>query len=127
MPDRTPAPVHLKEKLLRRIAAEPARVETDTRGGIVGINPAFTELCGYAFAEIAGRKPGSFLQGEKTEPAAVQTLREAIRDANSCEVEVFNYHKDGALYRVRIHLEPVRDADGALTGFRAEEREIPAG
>lgn len=124
MPNRTPAPAHLKERILRQIAAEPARVETDARGGVVAINPAFTALCGYTYEEIAGRKPGSFLQGEKTEVEAVQALREAIRSATPCRVEVFNYHKDGALYRVRIHLEPVRDLQGTLTGFQAEERQI---
>jgi PAS domain S-box-containing protein len=125
MPDRTPPPVHLKEKILQRIAAEPARVETDAGGGIVAINPAFTALCGYTFAEIVGRKPGSFLQGEKTEPDAVRILREGVRHGHPCEVEMFNYHKDGSIYRVHIRMDPLRDDAGAVTGFLAVEREIP--
>lgn len=125
MPDRTPAPVHLKAKVLERISAEPARVETDPHGGLVAINPAFTVLCGYTFPEIAGKKPGSFLQGKDSEQEAVLALREAIRKGLPCETSLVNYHKDGHAYRVHIQMEPIRDEKGDLTGFRAVEVEVP--
>lgn len=125
MPDRTPAPVHLKAKVLERISAEPARVETDPQGYLVAINPAFTVLCGYTFPEVAGRKPGSFLQGKDSEQEAVLALREAIRKGEACETELVNYHKDGHAYRVRVQLEPIRDDKGKLTAFRAVEVEVP--
>ncbi len=121
----TAPPAHLREKILRRIESEPARVETDINGGVVSMNPAFTALCGYTYPEIVGRKPGSFLQGEKTEPDTVRILREAFRNAHSCEVEMSNYRKDGSIYRVHIRMDPLRDETGTLTGFRAIEREIP--
>lgn len=125
MPNRIPAPGHLKEKILQRIASEPARVETDSQGRLVAINPAFTALCGYAFSEVVGRKPGSFLQGKGSEREAVQALRDAIRQGEACETELVNYHKNGQAYRVRIQMEPIRNAQGELSGFRAIEVEVP--
>lgn len=125
MPDRTPAPAHLKAKVQERISAEPARVETDTQGCLVAINPAFTVLCGYTFPEVAGRKPGSMLQGKDSEAEAIQALREAIRKGVACETALVNYHKDGHAYRVHIQMEPIRNENGELTGFRAIEVEVP--
>jgi PAS domain S-box-containing protein len=125
MPDRTPAPVRLKEKVLQQIASEPARVETDSQGRLVAINPAFTVLCGYTFPEVEGRKPGSFLQGAESEPEAVQTLRDAVQNGRPCETSLVNYHKDGHAYRVHVQIEPIRDPEGLLKGFRAVEVEVP--
>jgi PAS domain S-box-containing protein len=118
-------PTHLKARVLERISAEPARVETDPQGELVAMNPAFTVLCGYTFQEIAGRKPGNVLQGPDSEPEAVQALREAVRNGTACETSLVNYHKDGHAYRVHIKMEPIRDEDGVLTGFRAIEVEVP--
>lgn len=113
------------DSVLSRIADEPARVETDPEGRIVSINPAFTVLCGYIFPEVQGQKPGHLLQGEGSEPESKTALREAIRTASPCSVEITNYHKDGSSYRVRIEMEPIRSEDGQLTGFRAAEHKIP--
>lgn len=122
--ENIPAPSHLKQAVLRRIEAEPARVETDRDGGIVAINPAFTGLCGYHFSEIKGRKPGSFLQGAGTDPETVAILRQAVKNGESCTVEMVNYHKDGSPYLVRIAVEPIRH-EGEVTGFRATETALP--
>ena len=125
MPNSTPAPQRLKDAVMHRIASEPARVETDAAGHLVAINPAFSGLCGFSFQEVAGKKPGSFLQGSRSDLAAVATLRAAVASGSSCTVELVNYHKDGHPYRVRIQLEPLRNRRGVLTGFRAEEKELP--
>jgi len=122
---RRPAPVALHDRLLSRIAAEPASVTTDVHGRITAINPAFSGLCGYAFTEMRGQKPGTFLQGERTDPAAVDIIRQAVRSGSSCTTDLTNYHKNGTAYRVRIAVEPLRDASGNLTGFRATETQLP--
>lgn len=106
-------------RLKNRISAEPARVETDPQGHITSINPAFTELCGFTFPEIQGKKPGHFLQGPDTDREAVSVLREGVKTARRTEVEIINYHKNGAPYRVAITMEPVLDEHQELIGFRA--------
>lgn len=116
---------HVRERLLSRIETQPARVTTDREGRIETINPAFTRLCGYRFEELRGRKPGHLLQGPATDPASVETLRQAVRAGVGCEVEMINYHRDGSPYRVHIVVEPRRDeTTGEVIGFRATEREL---
>lgn len=121
-------PDALRDRVLDLVDLVLPRVHTDAQGLITEINSAFTGLCGYRYSEIAGRKPGHLLQGPDTDPASIAILREAIRDAREAEVEMLNYHKDGTPYWVWIHVQPERDEQGNLTGFRAEEqqRDIPA-
>jgi len=125
-PARSGLPVagSLKQRVLDRISAEPPRVRTDCEGRIVEINPAFCSLCGFSYPEIKGRKPVSLLQGPDTEQAPVETLRNAIRSGSACEAELFNYHKNGTRYRVRIQVTPIRDASGDLIGFEAVETKL---
>ena len=111
-------------KVLMRIDAEPARVFTDENGGIIAINPAFSNLCGYTFAEVKGKKPGSFLQGPATTPESIATLRTAIQTRTPCVTEVLNYHKDKTSYRVQIELQPWVDESSSLKGFTAIERKL---
>lgn len=122
--EAVPVPVRLKAAILDRIEAEPPRVETDRKGGITAVNPAFFELCGYKFSEVRGRKPGVFLQGQDSDPKASSAMRAAIKKGRPCTVENINYHKDGSPYRVRITMEPVL-TKGKVTGFRAVEEKLP--
>ncbi len=123
--ETSPAPEGLLARVFERIEAEPPRVETDAQGRVVAINPAFTVLCGYTFQEVRDRKPGSMLQGVDSDPKAVAKLREAVAQAESCKVDIINYHKDGSAYRVRIEMEPMHKPDGTLSGFRATETKLP--
>ncbi len=121
---RMKPPGTLEKRVLARIHDQPARVTTDSSGRILEINPAFSGLCGFSFAEVAGRKPGSFLQGPETDPAAVEVIREAVNRGAGCVTTLVNYHKDGSRYLVRIEIEPLRDDEGRLLGFRATETKI---
>jgi PAS domain S-box-containing protein len=118
------APASLHSRVFDRIDIEPARVETDVSGRITAINPAFSKLCGYGFAEIQGRRPGSFLQGPETEESEVLRIRQAIRAGLPVDSELTNYHKDGSPYRVRIVISPVENVTGQLVGFRAVETKL---
>ncbi len=111
-------------RILARIDGEPARVTTDLEGHITSINPAFSSLCGFSFGDIEGKKPGEFLQGAETDPAAVDVIRQAVRSRTSCTAELVNYHKNGGRYRVRIEVEPLRDGMGNVVGFSAAERKV---
>jgi PAS domain S-box-containing protein len=120
----TRAPGELRHLVMEKIDAEPARVETNLKGEIRAINPAFSAMCGYAFAEIRGRKPASFLQGSLTDPTEVARIRKAVHACLPVEADLVNYHKNGSTYRVRISIEPIRNGDGSPSGFRAVETKI---
>lgn len=121
---RQPVPGDLKAKVLERVDSTPARVTTDIEGRVTSINPAFSGMCGFSFAEIRGRKPGSLLQGEKTDPRSVEVIREAVRQRMPCVSEMINYHKDGSAYQVHIEIEPLRDETGEVVGFQATETKL---
>lgn len=101
-----------------------AWVETDTTGRLVKIDNAFSQLCGYSFDEIKGRKANEFLAGPMTDSRESAKMRQAIKAGEALTVpEIVNYRKDGSAYRVRIEISP-RLRDGKLVGFSALETEL---
>lgn len=114
----------LKERIL--VSTEPrlAKVVTDENCGIVSISRAFTDLCGYRFEEIRGKKPGSFLQGAGTDPKAIRQFRDAIHARAACTVELLNYHKSGSPYWVKIEMTPIIGPSGELEGYTALEEKL---
>ena len=90
---------------------------TDAAGRIEWVNPAFEQRTGFTLAEVTGRTPGSFLQGQDTDAAAVARIGAALRSGESIAQEILNYSKAGEPYWVMLHLTPVRDADGRLERF----------
>jgi len=101
-----------------------AIVATDVEGRIYWTSRAFRRLCGYSKKEVFGRRPDEFLGGKDTNPETLKAIREAIRNEESINVEVLNYHKKGQPYWVSLELNPTRGNDGRLTGFIALEQEI---
>ena len=92
-------------------------VITDSQGLIDWVNPAFVSRTGFSLDEVRGRKPGWFLQGPGTDPAAVARVRTAIRERRSVTEELLNYTKAGEPYWITLNLTPVIDADGNLERF----------
>ena len=101
-----------------------AVVVTDPQGRITWTNQAFHDLCGHTRAFVRNRKPGSFLQGEETDPQTVDRIREALRRREPVEAELLNYHQDGRPYWVSLTITPLKDRNGNLEGFIALEREV---
>ena len=66
-------------------------VITGADGRVEWVNAAFQRITGFALEEIKGRKPGEFLQGEDTDPAAVDRLRTAEKAGTSCHVEASSW------------------------------------
>jgi PAS domain S-box-containing protein len=114
----------LRARVFAAVEPVEARVVTDLSGAIASISKPFTDLCGYSFEEVRGRKPGSFLQGPGTDPCAVQALRDGIQSGETFEVELLNYHKSGSPYWVSIRIQPILSSQGVIEGYEALERRI---
>lgn len=99
-------------------------VITDAKGFIEWVNPAFTELSGYTFNEVIGRKPGTILQGPGTDSKVLEKIRESIAQQLGFDVELVNYKKNGTAYWVQLKVDPVIDQQGRLTQFIAVETDI---
>jgi len=101
-------------------------VDPEAAGGLrpVFANDAFTRLTDYTFDEIEGRNPASLLIGPKTDPAAIERIREAVEKEQPARVELLHYRKDGSTLWVDLSLSPVRNHDGKVTHWTASQRDI---
>jgi PAS domain S-box-containing protein len=90
------------------------------------VNDAFTRLTGYAQDEVAGRSPGAFLQGPGTSDDDRRAMRAALGEGQGFVIEVVNVHKDQTPYWVRVSVQPLRDASGAVVGFAGVQRDVTA-
>jgi PAS domain S-box-containing protein len=103
-----------------------AVVLTDALGRIEWVNDGFTRLSGYRLEEVAGRKPGRFLQGPKSDPDTRQMMIDALAAGRGFRAEILNYAKDSREYWIDIEVQPIVDANGAVEGFMAVELDITA-
>ncbi|HEX8486043.1 PAS domain S-box protein [Sphingomonas sp.] len=90
---------------------------------IVFVNNAFSRLTGYPREEIVGRNC-RFLQGPETNLEDVATVRTAVRERHSVEIDLRNYRRDGSAFWNRLLLAPVYDEAGELTYFFASQLDV---
>ena len=93
-------------------------------GFIVWVNPAFTRMCGYNSDELLGRRPGHILSGPLSEQRPREVLNHAIQRQVPVRTRMVNYAKNGKPYWVEIHIEPIHNTNGRLTGFISVERDV---
>jgi PAS domain S-box-containing protein len=101
-------------------------VLTDLDQRILWVNPGFTVISGYSLEEVIGRKPGEFLQGEKTNPDTARLISEAVHRRERVEAEIVNYHKNGNPYWVHLEVTPVSNEAGEVVEFIALEQDVSA-
>lgn len=97
-----------------------AVVLTDATRRIQWVNHDFTLMTGYTLSEVIGRKP-SILQGEKTDKADIDRLREGLLAQQPFKDSIINYTKDNEAYRCQFVIHPILDKNEALTHFIAFE------
>ena len=101
-----------------------AVVITDKDGLIQFVNDGFERITGYSFAEVRGRKPGSFLQGPETNPKDIMAIREGLVSKRPFTQEILNYSKHGKPYWLSLSITPVFDEHGEVEQFVAIESDI---
>ncbi len=92
---------------------------------IIFINPAFTQMTGYAAEEVIGKTP-RILQGPGTDKAVLRRLRKNLEQGEVFEGEAINYRKDGKEFDVEWQIAPLRNASGKITHFLATQHDITA-
>jgi non-specific serine/threonine protein kinase len=92
---------------------------------IVFASDGFMDFTGYSVDEILGRNC-RFLQGPKTDRAAVAKIRQAIELGEECTVRLLNYTKSGKQFWNMFTLAPVRDDQGIVRFFAGVQVDITA-
>jgi PAS domain S-box-containing protein len=117
------------EALARKLALVASRTNnaviiTDSQVRIEWVNEGFTRITGYTLDEVTGRRPGAFLQGPETEPAAIRLMRERVHAGQGFQIEILNYAKCGRKHWLFVEVQPIYDDAGQLTNFVAIETDI---
>lgn len=93
---------------------------------IIAVNAAFEAMSGYAAAEIVGRNC-RMLQGPGTDPAAARNLGRVIAAGEGCVEWLVNHRKDGTPFWNLLFISPVRDAEGSIIHYFANQHDITKG
>ena len=92
---------------------------------IVFTNAAFTQLTGYAAAEVTGRNC-RFMQGPETDRATIDRIRHALRQGRPVEAQLLNYRKDGTPFWNALSITPVQGEPGSRGYFLATLGDVTA-
>jgi len=104
-------------------SAANAIVLTDRAGTIEWVNPAFTRLTGYTFAEVYG-EVWSALKAGSHEPAVYDELWQTVLSGKVWQGELVSRRKDETEYTARMTIAPVADEQGQVAHFIAIKEDI---
>ena len=118
----------LAEESLRKLSlaveqSGDAVIVTDNNGVIEYVNPAFEALTGFSSAEACGNTPRILKSGEQNQDF-YQNLWKAIQTGNVFRGIVVNRKKNGELHYVDESISPVRNAEGTITHFISNARDL---
>ena len=119
-----------REQRLRKFAlateyAPMSVVITDVAGTIEYVNPKFSEITGYAAAEVLGRSP-SLLKSGETPPQLFAEMWQCLRAGREWRGELRNRKKDGEPFWEDTRIAPLKDDAGRITHFVAVKEDITA-
>jgi diguanylate cyclase (GGDEF)-like protein/PAS domain S-box-containing protein len=88
-----------------------AMMVTDAGGGIIAINPAFTNTTGYTLDEIKG-KNASILKSHHHPAAFFQEMWSVLNTTGCWQGEIWDKRKDGEIYPKWMTINTTFDIDG---------------
>lgn len=103
-----------------------AIIITDRQGRIVWANHAFSDLTGYEFDELIGRKHAELVKSGQQDGAFYARMWETILSGQTWQGELVNRRKDGSLYYEEMTITPVYDLHQNITHFVAIRQDISA-
>ncbi|EDX74796.1 PAS fold family [Coleofasciculus chthonoplastes PCC 7420] len=92
---------------------------------IIFVNSGFERLTGYSASELLGRNC-RFLQGDDSNQAQLEEVRQAIATKKDCQITLRNYRKDGSVFWNDLYISPVRNSQGTLTHFLGVQTDVTA-
>lgn len=74
---------------------------------ILWVNRAFENMTGYLLEEIKSKPLGPILQGPKTCPNTINTIRDHLNAGKSIKTRILNYHANGNPYWNELTISPI--------------------
>ena len=102
---------------------------TDFEGNITTVNQAFTRITGYTSEEVIGRNP-RILKSDRHDAAYYREMWTSLQTKRYWQGEIWNRHKDGAIYPELLTITSIRNLSNKLTNYlgifldRTEYREL---
>ena len=96
---------------------------TDTQGIITDVSQAFCDISGYTRRELVGQRL-DFVCHSDTHPEHFGQFWDEVSSGKPWQGKFKNQKKDGTAYWVYIHIEPLRDAIGKISGYFAMRIDI---
>ncbi len=96
---------------------------TKTDNPIIFVNPAFTQITGYAADEVIGRNC-RFLQAGDKQQSGLSELRAALKEKRAAQVTIRNYRKDGEMFWNQLQITPITDPNGNLTHYVGVQNDV---
>jgi PAS domain S-box-containing protein len=110
---------HLKAAYLKSMQLGSTLILTDVSSTILWTSYSFLSMTGYGPREVIGQTP-KMLQGPSTDPLITRHIGNSIRQAQSVQVDLVNYRKNGQSYICHLEINPLRNNKGELTHFLAK-------
>ncbi len=98
-------------------------VITDPEGKIEFVNPAFTNITGYNFAEVMGRNM-NVLNSGKHSAEFFRKMWKSIKSGKDWQGEIINKKKNGTLYWEKVAISAIINNKGDITHFVAIKNDI---
>lgn len=90
---------------------------------IVYVNDGFTKMTGYPREEVIGETP-RILQGEKTDRAVLDKLKQRLQDGKPFFGHTVNYRKDGTEFINQWDIHPLTNDKGEVTHWVSYQHDI---
>ncbi len=90
---------------------------------IVYVNDGFTKMTGYTREEALGKTP-RILQGEKTDRAVLDKLKERLKEGKAFFGHTVNYRKDGSEFINQWDIHPLTNDKGEITHWVSYQHDI---
>jgi len=89
-----------------------AMTVTDDKDNIITINPAFTELTGYALEEVIGKNP-KILKSGRHDQAFYQAMWHELNTTGRWQGEIWNRRKNGEVYPEWLTINTIFNENGS--------------
>ena len=117
------------EAEMRKLSQVASRISdaviiTGANGQVEWVNDGFIRQSGYQLQDITGKRPGSLLQGPKSDPTTVAFMHAQLEAGKGFRVQLINYTKQNRQYWIQLEVQPVYDTEHRLSNYIGVARDI---